>query len=74
MAGDSKNPRPDRGDGKETPVTEPAPALSPEEDIPPTEPSPITRLKRTVSSTVLRADDILEALKKKTSRPPNPDK
>ena len=73
MASDPKNPRTDRGNGEEAAVTLPAPAL--EEEIPPTEPSPITRLKRTVSSTVIRADDVLEALKKKTSRPPtNPDK
>lgn len=60
MASNPKDPGEDRGDAEDAPVTEPPPAPTPD----------AARLQRTASSTRLLASEILELLRKKSSRPP----
>lgn len=79
MAADPKDPRADRGDDEAAPVT-PELEISeiPEEELTPEQlqrkkdSDAVRALRRTVSSTVIRAEDVLKALQTKTGRPPPP--
>lgn len=61
MAGDPKDARADRRDAEEAPV---------EKTLKTPIPEPVIALKRTVSSTQLKASDILAELRRRSGIPP----